>query len=206
MGVTVGTPRSSDSDGTVRAPAGPAPVSATSAIPVSPAPAGPRSATAVPVSAIPVSPPPAGPRSVPVAGPASAIPVSPAPAGPRSVPPGAIPGQRGSGPGGYVGRVAPPIPKLPSVPQQRAGRPARTPVARPPARTPRYRYELTDLDAIFTTADERTDRTQQRAYDRAVRRTGWKVMAGALVVVVILTVVIAFSVADVLRGFTSLVP
>jgi len=73
-------------------------------------------------------------------------------------------------------------------------------------RPPRYRYELTDLDDMFATASARLDPVQERARDSEQRRTGWKVMLGVLAVVVVLTVVAAFGVADLLRGVTSLMP
>ncbi|HKD97473.1 MAG TPA: hypothetical protein VKB69_07690 [Micromonosporaceae bacterium] len=129
----------------------------------------------------------------------SPIPVSPG-TGPVSSPQGR-PGQPG-----YVGRVAPPVSKLPSVPQERAFRGRGPKPLQPPRRPPVYRYELTDLDDMFAASEARTDRELERSYDMELRRTGWRVMLGALIVVVILTVVAAFGVADMLRGATSLMP
>jgi hypothetical protein len=124
-------------------------------------------------------------------------PISPV-TGPR------VPAQRQGSPAAYVGRVSPPIPKLPSVPQQRGFRTGGGPHV--PRQMPRYRYELTGLDDIFSAAEANTDREQERTHDEKLRRLGWKVLLGALIVVVVITVVAAFGVADMLRGATSLVP
>lgn len=133
----------------------------------------------------------------------------PAPVSPPTGP--VIPVQRQGTPGErrgaptYVGRVIPPAAQQPGAPGRRAQ--VTRAAARPFLfRPPKYRYELTDLDDLFATARAKVDPDQERWHDTELRRTGWKVMVGGLVVVVVLTVVAAFFVADFLRGITSLLP
>lgn len=134
-------------------------------------------------------------------------------AGPRTAQPGAVqpgrPGiiaQRPGSTSSFVGRAAPPIPKLPSVPQGRPVRPVRGKSVPAPRPGPYYAYMLSDLDDIFSAADARTDREQQRWFDRANRRTAWRVLGFALVVVVIVTVVVAFGLAGVIGAIASVLP
>lgn len=105
--------------------------------------------------------------------------------------------------GAFVGRVPPPMPaKLPSVPQQR---PVRGKPVRLPKRGPTYQYELSGIDDILA-SDAVVDREERRYQDRRLRHTGYKVLLAALAVVVVVTVIAAFGVANIINGLLSLLP
>lgn len=132
------------------------------------------------------------------------IPTQARPVDPISPAPAPVSGVPGPPTGGtFVGRVPPPmLTRLPTVPQQR---PVRGKPVRVPRRDPVYHYELSDIDDILA-SDTGVDREERRYQDRMLRRTGYKVLLGALAVVVVITVVAAFGVANIINGLVSLLP